>query len=111
VTTSLADRIAAELTAAEIALAEGNLGRARVCARRAAGLGIRAWYQRQEGPGWGGDAMTQLVRLRAEPAAPPAVRKAAGRLTTKVDIDHSLPFDDSPLEDARRILAFVTEPA
>ena len=107
----LGDRIAAELEAAEIALGEGNLGRARVCARRAAGLGIRAWYQRQEGPGWGGDAMTQLVRLRAEPAAPRPVRQAAERLTTKVDLDHQLPFDDSPLEDARRILAFVTEPS
>ncbi len=104
-------RIEAELEAAEIALGEGNLGRARVCARRAAGLGIRAWYQRQEGPGWGGDAMTQLVRLRAEPAAPPAVRQAAGRLTTKVDLNHQLPFDDAPLEDAQRILAFVSDGA
>ena len=107
----LGERIEAELAAAEIALGEGNLGRARVCARRAAGLGIRAWYQRQEGPGWGGDAMTQLVRLRAEPAAPRPVRQAAERLTTKVDLNHQLPFDDAPLEDARRILAFVTEPS
>ena len=105
----LGDRIEAELAAAEIALGEGNLGRARVCARRAAGLGIRAWYQRQEGPGWGGDAMTQLVRLRAEPAAPRVVRQAAERLTTKVDLNHQLPFDDAPLEDARRILEFVRE--
>jgi hypothetical protein len=104
-------RIEAELEAGEVALGEGNLGRARVCARRAAGLGIRAWYQRQEGPGWGGDAMTQLVRLRAEPAAPRPVRQAAERLTTKVDRDHQLPFDNSPIEDARRILAFVTEPS
>ena len=104
-------RIEAEMEAVEVALGEGNWGRARVCARRAAGLGIRAWYQRQAGPGWGGDAMTQLVRLRADPAAPLAVRQAAGRLTTKVDLNHQLPFDDAPLEDAQRILAFVTEPS
>ena len=53
--------------------------------------------------------MTQLVRLRAEPAAPRPVQQAAERLTTKVDLNHQLPFDDAPLEDARRILEFVSE--
>lgn len=100
-------RIEAELDAGETALGEGNVGRARVCARRAAGLGIRAWYQRRDGPAWGGDAMTQLVRLRTEAEAPPPVRQAAARLTTKVDGNHQLPFDEDALEDARRILEFV----
>ena len=100
-------RIAAELEAGEAALAAGNLGRARVCARRAAGLGIRAWYQRRDGPGWTGDAMKQLVRLRGERDAPLAVRQAAERLTTRVDTDHRLPFEEGALEDARRILGFV----
>jgi hypothetical protein len=104
------------LAAGRAAQAAGNAGRARVCARRAAGLGIRAWFQRRAAAradgaagGWGGDALAQLRRLQAEPAAPEAVRAAAERLTTKVDLEHQLPFDDDPLEDAGLILRFVGE--
>ena len=103
----LTRRIEHELDAAEIAQAEENPGRARVCARRAAGLAIRAHYQRQDGPGWTGDAMKQLVRLRADQDVPLKVRQAAVRLTTKVDLDHPLPFDDDPVEDARKIIHYV----
>ena len=100
-------RIDAELALGRAAVA-GNPGRARVCARRAAGWAIRAWYRAREGPGWGGDAMKQLHRLRADPAVPPALRAAAERLTTQVDHEHQLPFRDDPLEDARAIIAHVT---
>ena len=89
------------------ASAAGNPGRARVCARRAAGWAIRAWYQAHAGPGWGGDAVTQLNRLRADLAVPEALRAAAERLTTKVDHKHQLPFTDDPLEDARAIVEWV----
>jgi hypothetical protein len=85
----------------------GNEGRARVCARRAAGLAIGAYYQRQAGPGWGGDAMAQLGRLKVDEAVPVDVRAAAARLSTVVDLDHKLPFSEDPLGDARFILAFV----
>jgi hypothetical protein len=105
----IGERIEAELAAAEVAMGDGNVGRARVCARRAAGLAIRAWYQRREGSGWGGDAMKQLVRLRGDPAAPMPVRQAAERLTTKVDAEHKLPFEHDAVEDAERIVAFVSE--
>jgi hypothetical protein len=108
------ERIERELAAGRAAQAAGNAGRARVCARRAAGLGIRAWFQRRaaargETGGWGGDALTQLKRVQAEPEVPEAVRAAAARLTTKVDFDHQLPFDDDPLEDAGLILRFAHE--
>ena len=101
-------RIDHELAAAREAQAAQNPGRARVCARRAAGWAVRAWYQAREGSGWGGDAMKQLTRLRADAGVPEAVRQAATRLLTKVDLDHTLPFDDDPVEDARRIIAHVS---
>ena len=85
------------------AAAAGNPGRARVCARRAAGWAIQAWYQQQEGPGWTGDAMKQLTRMGADPAVPPMLRQAAGRLSTRVDREHRLPFEQDALEDARVI--------
>jgi hypothetical protein len=78
-----------------------------VCARRAAGLGIKAWYQRQGEAAWTGDAMKQLHRLNTEPRAPAEVRAAAQRLTTKVDLNHQLPFSDDPLADAELILSYV----
>jgi hypothetical protein len=105
---SLDERCAAELAAGLAAQKAGNHGRARVCARRAAGWAVRAWYEQREGPGWGGDALRQLRRLEREPAAPGVVREAAARLTTKVDLEHKLPFDDDPLEDARQIVQFVS---
>jgi hypothetical protein len=97
------------LEAARQARAAGNEGRARTCARRAAGLAIRAYYQKCEGAGWGGDAMAQLSRLKADVAIPEALRAMATRLTTVVDFDHNLPFEDDLLLDARRIIDWLSE--
>lgn len=105
------EKIEQELENALAAQAEGNPGQARVCARRAAGWAIRAYYRRVDGPHWGGDAMAQLKRLREDAAVPEPVRAAAARLTTKVDFDHKLPFDNDPVEDARGIIAFVQDAA
>jgi hypothetical protein len=93
--------IAAELAQAQIARASGNEGRARVCARRAAGAAIREWDGRR------GDALKQLGRLRSDGLAPENVRAAARRLTAKVDEDHTLPFAEEPLEDARLIIRLL----
>lgn len=100
---------------AELALGRGaaasNPGRARVCARRATGWAIEAWYQAREGPGWRGDAMKQLARLRADEAAPATLRAAAVRLSTKVDRDHRLPFEENALEDAGLIIGWMMREA
>ena len=104
---ALPPRIEQELMAARLAQAAANAGRARVCARRAAGWAVRAWYQAREGPGWAGDALKQLRRLSADAAAPEAVRQAAARLVTKVDHEHRVPFDDDPVVDAEKIVSFV----
>ena len=108
---SLRTRIDNELALGREAAAVGNAGRARVCARRAAGWAIQAWYQRQEGMGWAGDALNQLQRLQSDAAVPPPVRQAAERLSTKVGVDHRLPFDDDALEDARKIIEYVADTA
>jgi hypothetical protein len=104
----LAERIEVELALGREAAAAGNAGRARVCARRAAGWAIQDWYQRREGGGWAGDALKQLLRLQGDAAVPPPVRQAAERLSTKVGLDHRLPFDDDALEDARKIIGYAT---
>lgn len=99
-----AEKIEQELTQARRAREAGNEGQARVCARRAAGLAIKAWYQRRDGPGWGGDALTQLKRLQGDESVPEHIRQAAMRLTTKVDFEHKLPFEEDAVEDARGII-------
>ena len=93
--------ITQELEQARRAQAAGNAGKARVCARRAAGWTLRAIS------GLTGDAIKQLKWLRDNPSAPEAVRAAAMRLTTKVGHDHALPFPDDPLVDAQTIITFV----
>jgi len=99
--------IETELAQAQKAREAGNEGQARVCARRAAGIAIREWYKRRLGSGWHGDALKQLQRLQTDALAPENVRAAAQRLTTKVDFDHTLPFENDPIEDARRIIEFT----
>jgi hypothetical protein len=100
-----------ELTRAVQAQLEGNPGKARVCARRAAGWATRAYYRRVDDPHWGGDAMTQLKRLQNDAAVPEPVRAAAARLTTKVDFDHTLPFAADAVEDARGIIHYLRDAA
>lgn len=102
------ERLERELQRALAAQAAGNAGQARVCARRAAGLAIRAYYQQRDGAGWGGDALAQLKRLQADEFVPERVRAAAARLATTVDFDHSLPFTEDPIEDAWGIIGFVS---
>ena len=97
----MSEAIIAEIEHARSALAAGNAGKARVCARRAAGWSLRAIS------GLTGDAIKQLKWLRDNPSAPEAVRAAAARLTTKVGHDHALPFPDDPIEDAQAIIAYV----
>ncbi len=78
-----------------------------MCVRRAAGIAIREWYKRRAGSGWRGDSMKRLQRLQSDRLVPEEVRAAARRLTTRVDFDHTLPFEDDPIEDARGIVEFT----
>lgn len=92
-------RIEAELAYARAARAHGKEGRARVCARRAAGWAIAARFpdlpQRS--------ALSLLRWLQA--SGPEELREAAGRLVVGVDVEHRLPHDEDPLQDAERIVA------
>lgn len=103
------EEIRKELDRAARALEEKNEGMARVCSRRAAGAAIRQWTGAREGiPAWadvGRDVVKQLRALAVDESFPAAVRDAAARLSTTVDENHALPFEQSPLDDARLIIA------
>ena len=94
-------RIEAELAYARAARLQGKDGRARVCARRAAGWAIAAHYSHGRPLG----ALSQLRWLETNDEAPEKLRSAAGRLTEQVTEDHELPHSEDPLQDAEFIVA------
>ena len=98
--------IAAELQMAASARFSGNEGKARVCARRAAGWAIRGWQERQgilEG-------VTSAHRLLHEASLdrsfPSHIRAAAAHLVLRITEDHELPINADVLDDARVLVEF-----
>ncbi len=95
------DEVEKELARGRKAKEEGNEGMTRVCARRAAGVAMRLWKdKRGRDIRWGTSAMSQLKTMALDETFPEAVRQAAERLTTQQQHDHTMPFDNDPLDDA-----------
>jgi HEPN domain-containing protein len=100
----LRGRVEAELSRAERARRAGQEGRARVCARRAAGWSLQGYYRRRTGRPAPANALDLLRWLQRDVEAPQHLRLAAGRLTARVTQDFRLPHQQDPLDDARRIV-------
>jgi hypothetical protein len=97
-------KLEAELRAAESARGEGEEGKARVHARRAAGWAAADYFHRVVGPSQPNGA-TECLRWFANRSELPAeLREAARRLTVHVTVDHVLPHSEDPLADARMIV-------
>jgi hypothetical protein len=101
---SLQDRIKFELDQAYLFRARGNEGRARVCARRAAGWAVAAFRQQRSGVETHLNAYHQLRWFRKFEEMPIELRNAADRLTKHVTPSHELPHRQDPLEDAEMIV-------
>ena len=67
-----------EMGLAKTARARGNEGQARVCARRAAGAVIRAYFQQHGLAAQGASAYDLLQDLLANPNVPELAHQAAG---------------------------------
>lgn len=80
--------------------AAGNEGRARACARRAAGFGLASARGGVDRP----NAYDLLRRAVEEQELSESVRQAAARLSARVTQEHRLPHVEDPLADARLIL-------
>jgi len=93
-------RIAAEIRQAVASRAAGNEGRARVCARRAAGYGLALAWGGSDRP----NAYDLLRRAADDPSLTESVRRASARLSIRVTEAHRLPHLEDPLADARLIL-------
>lgn len=102
-------RIEVELDLANQARNAGNEGRARVCARRAAGWAAgRFWAVQRDIPA-PKSAYTLLLWLSGASEVPEAIRQAAHRLTVRVGSDQQLPHKQDPLEDAQAVVAWCRE--
>ena len=94
----------AEMADARRSQAQGNHGRVRVCARRAAGWSVGEYLEVHQLGESHGNALEHLHWLVDDADTPETLRAAAIRLTTKVEEDGSLPFDQDPIEDAKLII-------
>lgn len=95
-----------ELTRAKKAREEGNIGMARVCARRACGNSISFWLQNNPRSSYGNSAMNQLRSIQSDDTVPKEVKDAAERLTTHVsNLTGSLVSSD-PINDANVIIKY-----
>jgi hypothetical protein len=98
----LQSRIQAELAAARAARRAGNEGRARVCARRAAGGAARDFLARR-GVRIGSDyAAIQVLASRSD--LPPDLLASAGRLILRVDEQFGLPPGLDLIAEASRLI-------
>ena len=96
--------IEAELENAERARLAGNEGRARVCARRAAGIAARNFLARHSLRLRDRSAYTALQGLAEFPGLAPDLRIAALHLVTRVTEEFTLPVDADLIADARKLI-------
>ncbi len=96
-------QIALELANAEAARAAGNEGKARVCARRAAGAAVRE-YLRLSGQAVQGSAYDLLGHLQQQADVAPRVRLAVENLRLKVDEAYQLPGQIDLILEARTLV-------
>jgi len=95
------NRIQDELHQAEIARAASNEGKARVCARRAAGLIIGEFFRRRGGLQPGTSAYERLKFLRQQPEISQEIRQVAAHFLVRITPNHELPVEADLIAEAR----------
>jgi hypothetical protein len=94
-------RFETELAQAETARAAGNEGRARVCARRAAGLAAEEYFNRRGLPQMGPSAYDHLRSLRDLPDLDDHVRQKVDHFLVRVTPEYTLPVPADLVAEAR----------
>lgn len=105
------DKVEQEMAQATLARQQGKEGRARVCARRAAGWAVAAYRRRELGLAPDSNAYQMLCWFQGVTEAPCGLREAASRLTTRVTTDYTLPHSQDPLEDANLLVEALLKEA
>jgi ABC-type lipopolysaccharide export system ATPase subunit len=97
-TMEMQEDIANELRQAQLALSEGNIGKARVCARRAVGIAYRLSKHSGLNQISANECLKRIVNISEFPLE---VRNAARRLAASV---REGTVSDKPVEDALTII-------
>jgi len=92
-----------ELNNARTARANGNEGKARVCARRAAGLALRNYFKKQDLPEEGLSAYQLLKAFLNLSGIPPKAKQNAINLTLRVTESFNLPDHVDLITEARSL--------
>lgn len=96
-----------EMQRAQSARAEGNEGRARVAARRAAGI-VAAEYLKRQGVNTPGmTALERLKLLQTWPGLPPQTRDIIAHILMRVDSDYSLPPELDLVAEAQALADYL----
>lgn len=97
--------VAAEMRNAYEARSKGNEGRARVCARRAAGDIAEEYLRRQGIQVESSSAIVRLKILRNLPELPSSLAETIDHFLIRITSEHKLPINADLLED----VYFLTE--
>ena len=100
--------IKGELENAQKARRAGNEGRARVCARRAAGWAA-GFYRREFDEAFNEENALRNLSWLLENHPEDVIQQAAARLIARVGEDFHLPHTQDPLDDAGLIIARLLE--
>jgi len=94
-----------ELRQAESARDDGNEGKARVCARRAAGIAATEYLNRLGDPHPGTSAYDRLRYLYEMAGLPPSVRELTGHFLERVTQEFTFPIEVDLIADAHQLAA------
>ena len=102
-------QIREELLLAKQSRLEGNEGRARVCARRAAGTAVKLYLENKGLTIGSENALQSLDKLRSETELPPRVQTAVNWLVQRVDQSYRLPAEIDLIKEAWIVLEFIDQ--
>lgn len=100
-------QIQEELLLAKQSRNEGNEGRARVCARRAAGAAAQRYLRKAGFGDRAENALESLRTMKSEIELPERVVEAIDCLLKRVDLDHNLPADVDLIYEAETVIQYL----
>jgi hypothetical protein len=101
---NLRQKMETELENAERSRLAGNEGRARVCARRAAGIAARDFLTRHGVRSHDTSAYAALRALAEFHGLAPDLQSAVAHLTTRVTKEFNLPMDADLIVEAQKLI-------
>lgn len=96
-----------EFAQAQKARADNNEGRARVCARRAAGIAIRDYLTRKGISIPSKSAYDLLNLIKEDALLPPDLKLVADHLTLRVTEEFKLPIDADLIAESRQLCEWL----